>query len=292
MIQLAVVAGVAAALGGVVALGARDARLVVVGLVVAMVASPIAAAPVPTNLTLAFRIVGAVLAGYLLWVAARSEGISSEGSGIGILAQLTVAGAAFVVGWIVAPVKPLAGPVAAQAAGLSLMVLAVAPAASRDVFRVGTALALMTIGVSLLLQAWVGPASGLEQIVLTALMVGFVGATSLLISSFVPRPANALTRAGEPDTADMAREVAEPDAAPSQSPPEPKPARLSAEKAREPAPARARRTASPRALRQAAPRAPSDGEAAIDEAQAIPSQPPEAPVESTVRRLRPREPRR
>lgn len=292
MIQLAVVAGLAAAFGGVVALSARDVRLVVVGVEVAMVASPVAATPGPTGLTVAFRIVGAVLAGYLLWVAARSRGVQSEGTGVGILALLVVAGTAFAVGWFVVPVKPLAGPVAAQAAGLSLMALAIAPAAGRNIFRVGTALALMAIGVSLLLQAWVGPASGLGQIVLTTLMVGFVGATSLLISPFAPQPSDPAGRAEERDADDMAGEVAQPDVAPSQPPPQPKHSRVAAEIDGEPAPAPVRRIASPRALRQAAPRGTSGDGVAIDEAQTASEQPAQAPSEGSVRRLRPREPRR
>ncbi len=291
MIQLAVIAGLTAALGGIVALSARDARLVVVGLIVALVASPIAATPAPTGLTVAFRIVGAALAGYLLWVAARSQGIQSEGSAVGILTQVVVAASAFVVGWIVVPVKPLAGPVAAQAAGLALVALAVAPAAGRDVFRVGTALALMTVGVSLLLQAWVGPASGLEQIVLTALMVGLIGATSLLISPFVPQPDSAAARAEAPAAAAIAAEIAEP--APGPSKPRRAPKRSPGSPVVEPEPptAQARKVASPRALRQAAPRGSSGGDTAAEE-PAGPAQTPEIPVESTVRRLRPREPRR
>lgn len=186
MIQLAVVAAVAAVISGVVAIAARDGRLVALGLVLAMVAAPLASAPEPPALTIAFRILGAMLAGYLLWVAARAQSISSEGSGIGPVAEVAAAAAAFCVGWLVVPVKPLAGPVAAQAAGISLVALAVAPLTGRNVLRVGTGFAVLALGLSLLLGAWVGLASSLQEIVVMALLIGIVGATSLLISPTEP----------------------------------------------------------------------------------------------------------
>ena len=182
MIQLAVVAAAAAVIGGVAAVTPRDSRLVALGLLVAMVATPLASSSEPTGLAVAFRILGAVLAIYLLWAATRDRSIESEGSGIGAAAELIAAAAAFSVGWFVTPVKPLAGPVAAQAAGFALMALAIVPMAGRNVFRVGAGLVLLLLGISLLLEAWVGAGSSLRQVVLTVLLVGTVGATSLLLS--------------------------------------------------------------------------------------------------------------
>ena len=195
MIQPAVIAAVAAVIGGVVAVSVRDSRLVALGLLLALVASPLASSPEPAALAICFRAVGALLATYLLWASARSQSIASEGSGIGAVAELAAVCAAFAVGWFVVPVKPLAGPVAAQAAGIALIALALVPLAGRDVLRVGTGAAVLTVGISLLLQTWVGPATSAQQIAMTVLLVGMVGATSLLISP-IPLPSSRPVPAG------------------------------------------------------------------------------------------------
>jgi hypothetical protein len=182
MIGLAVVAALLTVIGCVAAVSARDSRLVALGLLLAMMAAPLASSSQPSALAIAFRFVGGLLAAYLLWASARARSIASEGSGIGAVAELAVAAAAFSIGWFVAPVTPLTGPIAAQAAGFSLLALAVAPLAARNVFRVGVGVAVVTLGISLLFQAWTGPATPMQQVALTALLVGVLGATSLLIS--------------------------------------------------------------------------------------------------------------
>ena len=191
MIQPVVVAGLAAVAGAVLAITARDGRLVAIGVFVAMVAAPLASSPAPTGLVVAFRILGSLLAAYLLWAATRVRSVRSEGSDIGPLAEISAAAAAFSVGWFIAPVTPLAGPLAAQASGTALVALAIVPLAGKDVLRAGVGAVVMVIGGSLLVEAWVGPASSLGQIVLTALLVGIVGATGVLIS---PRDAPAAWR--------------------------------------------------------------------------------------------------
>ena len=196
MIQPAVVAAAAAVVGAVLAVTARDARLVIMGLIVAMVAAPLVSSSDPTALALAFRILGAFLAAYLLWAAVRDRAIESEGSAIDPGSELMVAAAAFSVGWFVAPVKPLAGPVAAQAAGFALIALAIVPLAGRNVIRVGAGIFLLLLGISVLLDAWVGAGSALRQVVLTALLLGTLGATSLLVSP--------VAQATEPQGADAA----------------------------------------------------------------------------------------
>ena len=189
MIQPTVVAAALAVIGGVVAVTARDSRFVALGLFVAMAAALLASSPEPTALVVVFRILGGLLAAYLLWAGARARSIESEGSGSGAAAEILVAAAAFSVGWFVVPVKPLAGPLATQAAGISLAALAVVPLAGRNVLRVGTGFVLLLLGISMLLEAWVGPATSLRQVVLTALLVGVVGATRLLISPIEPAKA-------------------------------------------------------------------------------------------------------
>jgi hypothetical protein len=149
----------------------------------AAVAASLVASPLPGSLAVTARILGAMLAAYLLWAAAGSGSINSAGSAIGLVAEAAVAVAAFAVGLAMRPVDPLAGPVEAQAAGLSLIALAIVPLAGRDVFRMGVGVTLLTLGSSLLVGAWSGPTPPLEQLAMAALLVGIAGATSLLIPS-------------------------------------------------------------------------------------------------------------
>lgn len=183
MLDAAVFAAVAVVLGGVVAVTARDGRIVVLGLMLVAVAASLVTSPLPGSLAVTARILGAMLAAYLLWAAAGSGTADSAGSAIGLVAEGAVATAAFAVGLAITPVDPLAGPAEAQAAGLSLIALAVVPLAGRDVFRMGVGVTLLTLGSSLLVVAWSGSAPALEQLALAALLVGIAGATSLLIPS-------------------------------------------------------------------------------------------------------------
>jgi hypothetical protein len=208
MIQLAVVGAAAAVIGAVLAVTARDSRLVILGLLMAMVAAPFASSSEPTALALTFRVLGAALAAYLLWASIRDRSIESEGSAVDPVSELMVAAAAFAVGWFVAPVKPVTGPVAAQAAGFALIALAIVPLAGRNVLRVGAGIFLLLLGVSMLLDAWIGAGSSLRQVVVTVLLVGTLGATSLLVSP-VAR-AEERPDAAETDEASTAEDSIEP----------------------------------------------------------------------------------
>ena len=181
MIDTAVLAAVVVVLGGVVAVAPRDGRIVILGLMLAAVTASLVASPLPSSLAVTARILGALLAAYLLWAAAGSGWVNSAGSAIGLVAEGAAAAAAFLVGLTIRPVDPLAGPVVAQAAGFALIALAVAPLAGRDVFRLGIGVTLLTLGCSLLITAWSGPTPPLEQLAMAALLVGIAGATSLLV---------------------------------------------------------------------------------------------------------------
>src|SRR4051794_41963119 len=63
-----------------------------------MVGVPVLADPLPEPLALAARLVAAVLAGYLLWVAARGHRVRTGGSLVGWPADAFVAVGAAVVG--------------------------------------------------------------------------------------------------------------------------------------------------------------------------------------------------
>jgi hypothetical protein len=209
MIQIAVIAAVFAVAGGVVAVAARNRRILSLGLLLAMVAAPMASSPEPSALALAFRFVGALLAAYVLYAAAQAQSVESEGSAIGPMAEAALAVAAFACGWYVAPVKPISGPLAAQAAGLAMIALAIVPLSGRNVLRAGTGVAVLTVGVFLLIQAWAGPVPVLAQIAETALLIGIAGATSLLISP-LERPEQAADEATESVPGGRDEEAGEP----------------------------------------------------------------------------------
>jgi len=183
MIELHDVAAVVVVGGGVAALTSRDVRTVAAGVVVAIATSPLAVSPVPGALTMCVRGVGALLAGYMLWTFSRNRSADEAGSVLGLPAETALAAAAFGIGWLATPVAAANGWHAAQAAGISLAAVAVAPLAGRDPLRAGTGLAMLVLAASLLLGAWLGPAAPLAQLAWTGLLLGVVGATSLLHSS-------------------------------------------------------------------------------------------------------------
>ena len=180
MIDLAVVAAVAVVAGGIVAVTARAGWAIALGLAVAIAAAPLAASPLPGSLSLAARVAAAILAGYLLWLGTRLKAIRGDGSAVGLAAETAIATAAFLIGLWIAPVKPLPGPAVEQAAGLALVALAVIPLSGRDVLGVGIGAALLAVGLSMLGEAWLGPAQPFAQLALAALLVAILGATSTL----------------------------------------------------------------------------------------------------------------
>jgi hypothetical protein len=175
-------AGVALAvvLGAVVAASARNARVAVLGLVLAMVGAAFVADPLPGSLGLAARLVGAVLAGYLLWIAGRDTAARTGGSRLGWPAELLVAGSAAVVGFGSHGLgAPATGPALAAAAGFALAGLAVAPVINgRDVLRIGLGLNLLIAGAILVRTGLGGNPAPLEQVAIAGLVAMLGGVTA------------------------------------------------------------------------------------------------------------------
>ena len=214
MIEPAVVAAAGVVVGAIVAVAARDRRVVAIGLLVAMVAAPLVASPLPESLSVAARVVGAVLAAYLLWAASRGLRSDSSGSALGLAAESAIAVAAFAIGMSVSMVDPLPGPTVAQAAGLALVALAVVPLVGRDVLRLGVGVVLLVLGSTLFTAAWLGPTPPLAHLAIASLLTGIVGATSVTL--------------GRQPLIEAAAPVEEPTApatAPGLDPPRPKPSR-------------------------------------------------------------------
>ena len=177
-------AGVALAVivGAVVAGSARNARTAIFGLVVVMVGVPILADPLPDPLALAARLVAAVLAGYLLWVAARGHRVRTGGSLVGWPTDAFLAVGAAVVGYGSQGLgAPVTGPELAAAAGFALAALAVLPVVTgRDILRVGIGLMLLLSGALLVRTNLGGTADPLEQLLTAGLVAALGGAVAIL----------------------------------------------------------------------------------------------------------------
>jgi hypothetical protein len=177
--------------GAVVVVAARDTRTVLLALAVTLVASPLLADPLASPLGLAARLVGAILATYLLWVVARdrvrggAHSTPTGGSRIGWPAEILIAAGAAVVGFAAHGLGATAGgPPLASAAGFAVAALAVVPVASgRDVIRVGTGL-LILIDAGLLVRGALGGTAGeLEELITAATLIVVAGAVAALAAN-------------------------------------------------------------------------------------------------------------
>ena len=171
--------------GGVVAVSARDARIALLGLVVALIASPLLADPAPGLLPLAARLVAAILAAELLWVTLRATSTRTRGSSLGWPVEVLVAAAAFLAGLGMSGIGvETAGPREAQAAGLALAVLALNPVLfARDTFRIGVGVVLLVVSAIVLRVALAGTPGPLEQVITGGLVVGLGGALAVLCAN-------------------------------------------------------------------------------------------------------------
>lgn len=187
-------------IGAVVAASAREGRVAVLGLAVAMVAAPLVADPLPAVTVLAIRLTGSVLAAYLIHAALRSEP-STLGTHLGWPVQLLVAIAAGIIGFGIAGEAALGlvglgpetgGPPAAPgpatlalyvgvAAGTATIVLAVEPiVAARDGLRLGIGLLLALTGLTVFREALIGPTDGLEHILIAATTAAVAAGTAVV----------------------------------------------------------------------------------------------------------------
>lgn len=183
MSALLVAAGVVTVLGAAVAVGSANPRSAVLGLLSATVFAPFVADPLPGLPVLAFRVVAAVLAGYLLLVAARRAG--SPEPGIGLPAALVAASAAFVAGLGATAVSlPTFGPGAALGAGLASFAVAIGPIArSLDPFRLGTSLLVIANGGLMLHAGLVGTSTPFESLLAGGTLVLIAAAASILVAT-------------------------------------------------------------------------------------------------------------
>lgn len=184
MNPLLVLAAIAVTAGAVVSVAARDGRIALAGLAGVLLVSPFLADPLPGLLSIMVRVVAALLAVYLAWIAVRSPGSVTRGSLLGWPVEALIAGAAFLIGYGTAGLgAPPLGPEEAQAAGFVLVTLSVGPIVhGRDVYRLGAGAVLLVSGVLLIRAALAGTPSELEELVSAALFIGLGGVVAFLVA--------------------------------------------------------------------------------------------------------------
>jgi hypothetical protein len=181
LLGLAAIAVTAAA---VVCVAARDGRIALAGLAGVLLVSPFIADPLPPPLALLVRVVAALLAVYLAWIAVRTPGSVTRGSLLGWPVEALIAAAAWLIGFGTAGLgAPPLGPPEAQAAGFALVTLSVGPIVhGRDVYRLGAGAVLLVSGVLLIRAALAGTPSQLEELVSAALFIGLGGVVAFLVA--------------------------------------------------------------------------------------------------------------
>jgi hypothetical protein len=126
-----------------------------------------------------------VLAGYLLWIAARGEVVRTGGSRVGWPTDTFLAIGAAVVGYGSHGLgAPAAGPALAAAAGFALAALAVLPVVTgRDILRIGIGLALLLGGALLVRISLGGTPNTLEELLTAGLVATLGGAVAVLAAA-------------------------------------------------------------------------------------------------------------
>ena len=222
---LAVLA-VAVVAGGIIAVSSRESRVAVMGLTLAAVTAPLIGDPLPDPLPLAARVVAALLAGYLLWIALRTDP-PTRGSRLGWPVEALIAAAAGAAGYgairIVTGGGGLGdgsgtgallelGPREALAAGTALGALALGPVLiGRDVLRLGIGLSLGVLAAQLVRLGLAGPPSALEHVVTAGLSVAISAAVATLAAQAI-RSGGGLEVTGSPRAAAGPRAAAKPGA--------------------------------------------------------------------------------
>jgi hypothetical protein len=184
--------GVIIVLAALVAVSAAVPRVAALGVIVVLVGAPFVSDPLPGVLAMSMRLVAAVLAAYLVWIALRRAPTGQGGSPLGWPGQLLIALTALAGGWVVAgtvgEALAAAGPAAGQlaialrdgspvsrmgiAGAISLSVLALGPVlVGRDVLRLGLGLLLLVAAVDLLASAVGGPPDDITELALAVLTV-------------------------------------------------------------------------------------------------------------------------
>ncbi len=211
------VLAIAVAAGGVVAVAAPNPRHAVLGAAGAAFAAAFVSDPLPDPAALIARASGAVLAGWLLWVALRDAPRATDRSALGLPGSAAVAMVGLVAGWfaaltlgdqlaatgqggtsaIAAAALAAGSPVAAAALGTSfaLIVLAVSPVlVPRDGLRMGLAAMLVLIAAELAVTAIGGGTDDGAAIAFGVLIAGTGASLAAIVSVMLRQPAGLALR--------------------------------------------------------------------------------------------------
>jgi len=191
MTPLLLAASGAVVVGGVLCVTARDVRLTVAGLVLALIGGPLLVDPLPASGPLAVGIVAGLVAGDLAWLAIRDRpdvaGRGRPASRIGWLAALLLAITAVVIGLALGhdPAAPFANPGAAdvaRATALALLVLALPPVlAGASSRRLGLGSLLLVVAALIARSALAGSPTPLESIVGAFVEVAAAGSMAAVL---------------------------------------------------------------------------------------------------------------
>lgn len=175
-------AGLVVLAGAILALSARDTRLVLGGLVATLGLAPVIAEPIPSPIAIAARFLAALLGAELLLVVLRRSAGRTRSVGLGPLSTALAAAAACVVGYATSGVgAPALGPPVATAIGFGLATLALGPLLlGRDVLRIGLGMALLVTAAQLIRTGLAGTPGSLEQVVSAGLTVALLGTTAAI----------------------------------------------------------------------------------------------------------------
>ena len=185
LVALAVVAA------AITALSARDPRVVILALLAMWIGGPLVADPMADPIGLAARLVGALLAGYLLWMGLRDRTTGgrsaalTEGSRIGWPAEVLVAAAASIVGFSTHGLgAPADGPALASAAGFALAAVSVSAfLTGSDVVRIGIGLLVVGAGAMLVRTGLGGTPGPFEHLVVSATLVVVAGCLAAMAAA-------------------------------------------------------------------------------------------------------------
>lgn len=201
---IGLLAAVLVVAAGVAAVAAPNARHATVGAFAAILLAVLVADPLPSPAGLVARAAGALLGGWLVWMALRGSPARGAPTAVGWAGATGLAVAAFAVGWLVATTVAgalvsdgSAGPDAAGAtlqagslvargavgAAAALGVLAAGPIVMpRDGHRLGLAIALL-LAAATLLSAGLAPAPDDTLQLGIAILTALTGAAVAAVTS-------------------------------------------------------------------------------------------------------------
>jgi hypothetical protein len=171
--------------GALLAISARDTRLILGGLVLTLGLAPLIADPLPSPIAIAVRLAATLLGAELLAVVLRGSATPARNAPLGPVSPALAAAAACLVGYATSGVgSPTLGPPLATALGFGLATIALGPLLlGRDVLRIGLGMALLVTAAELIRTGLAGTPGPLEQLVSAGLTIALLGAMAAIAAN-------------------------------------------------------------------------------------------------------------